>query len=341
MNEKVKIFRYVTEGTFDSYSWQLIEIKQRFISQIMTSKSPVRSCEDVDESVLSYAEVKALATGNPYIKEKMSLDIQVSKLKVLKASYISQHYRLEDNINQKYPRDIAFIREQIAGCQADIRVYEQHKGVFSMKIGTKIYTGTEKKEAGTALIEACRKIYRQDADACMDRCSPKVDPDVEIGQYMGFQMTARFDSFEEAYSVTLKGELHHTAYIGADSLGNIQRMNNVLDSMERRLEDMKLKLSVIEKQMELAREELAKPFEKEQELAEKLARLTELNVLLGSTEVKAENVNNRMEEVETDGAGRKSVLDKLRRFQSDTGTGNRCGGSDVRRENEQIEVRNA
>ena len=158
MNDKVKIIRYVTEGTFDSYSWQLIENKQKFIGQIMTSKSPVRSCEDIDEAALSYAEVKALATGNPYIKEKMDLDIQVSKLKLLKANHTSQCYRLEDNIAKHYPMQITALKERLEGYRTDIQTYAAHKPVdkdaFSMKIGNRTYT--DKKEAGAALIDMCR-----------------------------------------------------------------------------------------------------------------------------------------------------------------------------------------
>lgn len=178
MNDKVKIFRYVTEGTFDSYSWQLIENKQKFIGQIMTSKSPVRSCEDIDEAALSYAEVKALATGNPYIKEKMDLDIQVSKLKLLKANHTSQRYRLEDNIAKHYPMQITALKERLEGYRADIQTYAAHKPVdkddFFMKIGNRTYT--DKKEAGAALIDMCRSAKQPNMA-------------VTIGEFQGFKMS--------------------------------------------------------------------------------------------------------------------------------------------------------
>ncbi|MCM1184543.1 MAG: N-6 DNA methylase [Roseburia sp.] len=325
MNGRVKIFRYVTEGTFDSYSWQLIEIKQKFISQIMTGKSPVRSCEDVDESVLSYAEVKALATGNPHIKEKMLLDVQVSKLKVLKANYISQRYELEDNITKKYPRDIAFTKAQIAGYGNDIRIYERNKTVFSMKIGEESYG--DKKEAGEALIEACRRIQSADAETDWSEYVRRPDTEAEIGEYMGFQMTAGFNPFERKFTVTVKGELRHSVPIGSDALGNIRRINNMLDGMAGRMEDMLLKLSDLEKQTETAKQELQRPFEKERELEAKAARLAELNMLLSSTEVKTGKAPaEHTEEVKTGDTGRESVLDKLKRYRSDIGAEDGCGG---------------
>ena len=194
LNPKVKIFRYVTEGTFDSYSWQLIENKQKFIGQIMTSKSPVRSCEDIDEAALSYAEVKALATGNPYIKEKMDLDIQVSKLKLLKANHTSQRYRLEDNIAQHYPKQIATMKERLAGYRADIQTYEQNKPIdkdsFSIKIGNRVFA--DKKEAGTVLIDMCRNAKQPNTA-------------VAIGEFQGFKMSVTFDSFSSKFAIALKG----------------------------------------------------------------------------------------------------------------------------------------
>ena len=218
MNDKVKIFRYVTEGTFDSYSWQLIENKQKFIGQIMTSKSPVRSCEDIDEAALSYAEVKALATGNPYIKEKMDLDIQVSKLKLLKANHTSQRYRLEDNIAKHYPMQITALKERLEGYRADIQTYAAHKPVdkdaFSMKIGNRTYT--DKKEAGAALIDMCRSAKQPNMA-------------VTIGEYQGFKMSVSFDSFFSKFTISLKGSLSHEVEIGADPLGNLQRLSNALE----------------------------------------------------------------------------------------------------------------
>ena len=273
MNDKVKIFRYVTEGTFDSYSWQLIENKQKFIGQIMTSKSPVRSCEDIDEAALSYAEVKALATGNPYIKEKMDLDIQVSKLKLLKANHTSQRYRLEDNIAKHYPMQITALKERLEGYRADIQTYTAHKPVdkdaFSMKIGNRTYT--DKKEVGAALIDMCRSAKQPNMA-------------VTIGEYQGFKMSVSFDSFFSKFTISLKGSLSHEVEIGADPLGNLQRLSNALEGMTGKMADVEQKLSNVEHQLETAKVEVTKPFAQEQELAEKLERLAELNTLLNMDE---------------------------------------------------------
>ena len=273
MNDKVKIFRYVTEGTFDSYSWQLIENKQKFIGQIMTSKSPVRSCEDIDEAALSYAEVKALATGNPYIKEKMDLDIQVSKLKLLKANHTSQRYRLEDNIAKHYPMQITALKERLEGYRADIQTYAAHKPVdkdaFSMKIGNCTYT--DKKEAGAALIDMCRSAKQPNMA-------------VTIGEYQGFKMSVSFDSFFSKFTISLKGSLSHEVEIGADPLGNLQRLSNALEGMTGKMADVEQKLSNVEHQLETAKVEVTKPFAQEQELAEKLERLAEINALLNMDE---------------------------------------------------------
>lgn len=279
MNDKVKIFRYVTEGTFDSYSWQLIENKQKFIGQIMTSKSPVRSCEDVDEAALSYAEVKALATGNPYIKEKMDLDIQVSKLKLMKANHTSQKYRLEDNIAKHYPQQIAVLKERIEGMQADIATAKANlprtgtsvvdKEQFTMKVGNKVYT--DKKEAGTALVEMCKEMK-------------SVNTPTVIGEYAGFKMAVSFDSFNHKFVMNVKGQLSHNLEIGSDPLGNITRINNALESMPRQLEEAQTKLATVEHQLETAKVEVTKPFAQETELAEKLDRLSALNALLNMDE---------------------------------------------------------
>lgn len=273
MNDKVKIFRYVTEGTFDSYSWQLIENKQKFIGQIMTSKSPVRSCEDIDEAALTYAEVKALATGNPYIKEKMDLDIQVSKLKLLKANHTSQKYRLEDNIVKHYPVQIASMKERLAGYRADIQTYAQNKfpdkDTFSIKIGNRVYT--DKKEAGAALIDMCRSAKQPNMA-------------VTIGEYQGFKMSVSYDSFFSKFTVNLKGSISHEVEIGADLLGNLQRLSNALEGMGKRMEEVAQKLENVEHQLETAKVEVTKPFPQEAELAEKLERLTELNALLNMDE---------------------------------------------------------
>jgi hypothetical protein len=279
-NPKVKIFRYVTEGTFDSYSWQLIENKQKFIGQIMTSKSPVRSCEDVDEAALSYAEVKALATGNPYIKQKMDLDIQVSKLKLMKANHTSQKYRLEDNITQHYPQQIARLSERIEGFKADIAQYEAKKPAdkenFIMTVGGKEYT--DRKEAGTALIAMCKEIKGINANA-------------DVGEYLGFKMNVTFDSFNNKFVLNLKGAMSHPMEVGADASGNITRINNTLEAMPGLLEEAQTKLANVEHQLETAKIEVTKEFPQEAELAEKLDKLAALNALL--------NMDERGEEKET------------------------------------------
>ena len=272
-NDKVKIFRYVTEGTFDSYSWQLIENKQKFIGQIMTSKSPVRSCEDVDEAALSYAEVKALATGNPYIKEKMDLDIQVSKLKLMKANHTSQKYRMEDNITQHYPHQIAVFKERIEGFSADMEKYAKNKPEdkeqFFMQVGGKPYT--DKKEAGTAIIAMCKEIKGINASA-------------DVGEYLGFKVNVTFDSFNNKFVMNVKGAMSHPMEVGSDPLGNITRINNVLEAMPAQLEEAQTKLSNVEHQLETAKAEVDKPFPQEAELYEKLERLAELNALLNMDE---------------------------------------------------------
>ena len=272
-NPKVKIFRYVTEGTFDSYSWQLIENKQKFIGQIMTSKSPVRSCEDVDEAALSYAEVKALATGNPYIKEKMDLDIQVSKLKLMKANHTSQRYRLEDNITQHYPQQIARLSERIEGFKADIAQYEVKKPAdkeeFLMTVGGKEYT--DRKEAGTALIAMCKELKGINASA-------------DVGEYLGFKMNVTFDSFNNKFVLNMKGAMSHPLEVGADPSGNITRINNTLEAMPAQLEEAQTKLVNVEQQLETAKVEVTKEFPQEAELAEKLDRLSALNALLNMDE---------------------------------------------------------
>ncbi|MBO5033724.1 MAG: helicase SNF2, partial [Lachnospiraceae bacterium] len=283
MNDKVKIFRYVTECTFDSYSWQLIENKQKFIGQIMTSKSPVRSCEDVDEAALSYAEVKALATGNPYIKEKMDLDIQVSKLKLMKANHTSQKYRLEDNIAKHYPQQIAVLKERIEGMQADIATANANlpadKEQFTMKVGNKVYT--DKKEAGTALVEYVKTMKLSEFHGSKMK---SVNTQAVIGEYAGFKMAVSFDSFNHKFVMNVKGQLSHNLEIGSDPLGNITRINNALESMPRQLEEAQTKLATVEHQLETAKVEVTKPFAQEAELAEKLDRLSALNALLNMDE---------------------------------------------------------
>ena len=269
MNPKVKIFRYVTENTFDSYSWQLIENKQKFIGQIMTSKSPVRSCEDIDEAALTYAEVKALATGNTYIKEKMTLDTEVSKLKLLKANHTSQKYRMEDDISTRYPKQITALKERITGLKADIADYNAgkpaDKDMFAMTVAGKTYD--DRKEAGAALIAVCKEMT-------------KANTGVEAGEYLGMKMSISFESFTRKFSLTLKGSLSHETEIGADPFGNITRINNVLEGMEKKLEECITKLDTVEKQLETAKIEVLKPFAQEAELKEKMMRLAELDAML-------------------------------------------------------------
>ena len=272
-NDTVSIFRYVTEGTFDSYSWQVIENKQKFISQIMTSKSPVRSCEDVDEAALTYAEVKALATGNPYIKEKMDLDIQVSRLKLMKANHTSQIYRLEDNIAKNYPKQIEILQERIRGFQTDMETVRKNlpvdKDNFSMKVGNRIFT--DKKEAGTAILAMC-----QEMDSLQQM--------VEIGEYAGMRMKVTFDSFNRKFVMSLKGELSHNFELGSDAFGNITRLHNVLGGMAGELSEAETKLNNVAHQLETAKIEVQKPFPAEEELKEKMERLAELDALLNMDE---------------------------------------------------------
>lgn len=265
-NSKVDIFRYVTENTFDSYMWQTIESKQKFISQIMTSKSPVRSCEDVDETALSYAEIKALATGNPYIREKMDLEIEVSRLKLVKANYLSQKYMLEDSLLKHYPKEIRLTQERINGYEADIALYERYK---SEDFPGMLLYGThyeEKKEAGTAILEACK---------AMTSPEPK-----EVGGYRGFTLLLSYDIVAKVFRMTLRGELSHTVELGSDIHGNIQRMENVLESLPSRLSACEKALATLKEQMDNAKAEVKKPFEQEHELSEKAARLAELDALL-------------------------------------------------------------
>ena len=265
-NKRVDIFRYVTENTFDSYMWQTIENKQKFISQIMTSKSPVRSCEDVDETALSYAEIKALATGNPHIKEKMDLEIEVSRLKLVKANYLSQKYTLEDSLLKHYPGEIRLAHERIKGYEADVALYEQHR---SGDFPGMLLCGThyaEKKDAGTAILEACKAMTSPEAK--------------EIGTYRGFTLLLSYDVLSKVFRMTLRGELSHTVELGSDIHGNIQRMENMFEAFPVRLSACEKVLDTLKEQMENAKAEVEKPFAQEQELSEKTARLAELDALL-------------------------------------------------------------
>ena len=272
-NEKVKIFRYVTENTFDAYMWQILENKQKFISQIMTSKSPVRACEDVDDTALSYAEIKALATGNPYIKEKMDLDVQVSKLKLLKANHTSQIYRLESDIAKNFPVQISALKERIAGMQVDSQVVKsvdlQDNDKFVMTVGNVLYE--DKKEAGEALIAACAGLKAVSAGG-------------KVGEYHGFTLSASYNMFSNAFELTIKGKCSYKLEIGKDPVGNMQRIHNTLSSIDRKLTESEQKLETVQQQLATAQEEVKKPFPKEAELNEKMERLSELNALLNMDE---------------------------------------------------------
>ena len=272
-NDKVKIFRYVTENTFDAYMWQILENKQKFISQIMTSKSPVRACEDVDDTALSYAEIKALATGNPYIKEKMDLDVQVSKLKLLKANHTSQIYRLESDIAKNFPVQISALKERIAGMQVDSQVVKsvdlQDNDTFAMTVGNVLYE--DKKEAGEALIAACAGLKT-------------VSTGGKVGEYHGFALSASYNMFSNAFELTIKGKCSYKLEIGKDPVGNMQRIHNTLSSIDRKLTESEQKLETVQQQLATAQEEVKKPFPKEAELNEKMERLSELNALLNMDE---------------------------------------------------------
>ena len=278
-NDKVKIFRYVTENTFDSYMWQILENKQKFISQIMTSKSPVRACEDVDDTALSYAEIKALATGNEYIKEKMDLDVQVSKLKLLKANHTSQIYRLESDIAKRYPVQITALKEKIAGMRVDADVVKgidlQDNDHFAMTVGGKLYT--DKKEAGVALLSAASGLK-------------SVKSAGQIGEYHGFALSSEYNFLSNTYTMTIKGKCSYKIEFGKDTLGNIQRIHNALSAIEKKLADTEQNLETVQQQLKTAQEEVQKPFPKEAELSEKMERLAELNAMLNMDEKGGENL---------------------------------------------------
>ena len=277
-NLEVDIYRFVTEETFDAYLYQLVEGKQKFASQIMTSKSPVRSCEDIDETALSYAEIKMLATGNPYIKEKMDLDIQVQKLRLLKSNFLSEKYALEDKIIKFYPQEIARRTDTIEGLKSDIERAKQHPkplddSFIGMTVKGVFYS--EKADAGNAILDACQAMT-----------SP--DP-VPLGEYRGFQIELSFDTFEKEYKVKLKGELGYSVSLGTDTFGNITRLDNALEGLPKRLEINEQELENVKTQFETAKVDVEKPFNQEEELKTKTARLNELNALL--------NVDKRENEI--------------------------------------------
>ena len=271
-NEEVEIYRYVTEGTFDAYLYQLVENKQKFIAQIMTSKAPVRVADDVDETALSYSEIKALATGNPLIIEKCNLDMEVARLNMLKASHLNQVYALEELVYRKYPEEITRLTERIEGYEQDVALVADHpkaqEGFCGMEVDGKHYT--EKEDAGKAIIDVCTRMTGSDA--------------VLLGQYRGFSMVLAYDGMSNEYRITLKGTLSHTVTLGADVFGNITRLDNALENLPKALESEQAKLAETNAQLENARTELAAPFSREEELAEKTKRLKELNILLNMDE---------------------------------------------------------
>ena len=292
-NPQVDIYRYVTEQTFDAYLYQLVEGKQRFASQIMTSKSPVRSAEDIDETALSYAEIKMLATGNPYIKEKMDLDIQVQKLKMLKSNFLSEKYGLEDKVIKFYPQQIAYLKSRVEGLTKDVKTAKSHpKPIDEQPLGMMVsgVSYSEKAEAGQAIINACKSMNSPDA--------------IPLGEYRGFQMELYFDTVQRNYVVKLKGETSRDVPLGDDSHGNIVRIDNGIERFEEALADTKNSLENTEKQFETAKQEIEKPFAKEEELKAKTARLDELNILLNMDKKENEIVGGEPDEGEAVG-GRK------------------------------------
>ncbi len=313
-NKEVQIYQYVTNGTFDAYLYQTLENKQKFISQIMTSKSPVRSCDDVDEQALSYAEIKALCAGDPNIREKMDLDVEVARLKVLKADHQSQQYRLEDQLLKYFPAEIERQKGYIKGFQADIKTIEAHpvpeEGFCGMEV--KGVHFTEKADAGDAILAAC-KDYKN---------FQNVQPEV-IGSYRGFQMELSFDSFSKQYHLALKGEMTHKVYVGTSALGNLTRMDNALEGIPKRLETAENKLTELKAQRENATAEVGKPFPQEAELAKKSARLAELDALL--------NMDERDMGSDIAGDGEKaSVLEDLKNRTKNIPPSTRFGEEEVR-----------
>ena len=292
-NPQVDIYRYVTEQTFDAYLYQLVEGKQKFASQIMTSKSPVRSAEDIDETALSYAEIKMLATGNPYIKEKMDLDIQVQKLKMLKSNFLSEKYGLDDKVIKFYPQQIAYLKSRVEGLTTDVETAKSHpKPIDEQPLGMMVsgVSYSEKAEAGQAIINACKSMNSPDA--------------IPLGEYRGFQMELYFDTVQRNYVVKLKGETSRDVPLGDDAHGNIVRIDNGIERFEEALADTKNSLENMEKQFETAKQEIEKPFAKEEELRAKTARLDELNILLNMDKKENEIVGGEPDEGEPVG-GRK------------------------------------
>ena len=271
-NKEVHIYRYVTESTFDAYLWQTVENKQKFISQIMTSKSPVRSCEDVDETALSYAEIKALCAGDERIKEKMDLDVDVARLKLMRANHQSQQYKLEDSILKRFPEEIEKSKGFISGLEADMRTLAAHPHPEDGFAGMTVKNDnlTDKDNAGAALLEAFKDVRGMEP--------------VPIGTYRGFQMSLTLEDFGKDYVLTLKGQMTHRVTLGKDARGNLTRIDNVLNAMPDRLQNVINTLDATTAQMEAAKAELGKPFPQEEELRVKSARLAELNAELNIDE---------------------------------------------------------
>ena len=296
-NKQVYVYNYVTESTFDAYLYQTLENKQKFISQIMTSKSPMRSCDDIDEQALSYAEIKALCAGDPRIREKMDLDVQVAKLKVLRGDFQNQKYRLEDKLLKTFPEEIQKQKTRIAALQQDSQIaaaYPQDKENFCGMV-IKGVTYDEKKTAGERLVLACSEL-------------PNAEEKV-IGSYRGFELSLRFDTFRSEYQALLKGQRKYTVPLGTDPLGNIIRLDNALNNFPERINSAENELATLHQQQAAAQIEVEKPFPQEEELAEKSARLAELNAQLDVDEKSHEP--EQEEEPDEDAPRRPSVLAAL------------------------------
>lgn len=300
MNETVKIFKYVTENTFDAYNWSILENKQKFIGQLMSGKNPSRSCEDVDEAALSYAEVKALASGDPRIIEMTDLDSQVTKLKLLKANHEGQRYMLEDRLIQFFPQAIRHRQEKIKGLEADLAVVQSHpqpdKDHFSIRVAGQTFT--ERKAAGQAIIDACTR---------MNDVSERVD----LGEYRGFPLTLWADTNTQKFQVTMKQSLSHTIELGSDPVGNMARMDNALAAIEAELQNTRADLENLTAQMEEAKVEVKRPFPQEQELNEKTSRLNVLRIALN---MDGKSTGKRKRETEELDGGKPSIKGMLKRL---------------------------
>lgn len=292
-NPEVEIFRYVTENTFDAYLYQLVENKQKFIAQIMTSKTPVRVADDVDETALSYSEIKALATGNPLIIEKCNLEMEVGKLNMLKANHLNQKYALEDLVLRKYPETITRLTERIAGYEKDVQLAAAHPKMKDGFVGMVILDipYAEKEAAGKAIIDVCTKMTGSDA--------------VSLGQYRGFSLTLIYDGTSNEYRMTMKGTLSHTVVLGADVFGNITRMDNALEAFPDKLTAVREDLENNKTQLANARTEMEAPFAKEAELTQKSARLKELNILLNMDQKDRELLDGEPDEGDEPGKSKR------------------------------------